>query len=244
MCEVMPVNRTLGLFERYKQVVMTGEPLAYEFAVRHKDVLSTWIRLQAVKVGDGVAITASDITTRKLTEDQILHVAHHDPLTGLLNRSLLRDRIGQAMEQARRNRTSAAVFFIDLDGFKKLNDTMGHSAGDSLLIQVGDRLRCAVRSSDSVIRIGGDEFVVVMPGLTAPTDAQQCAFTLLTSLQTPLWIGETLAPVTCSIGGAVFPGSATEIDELLEKADQALYSAKSLGKNQFHISAQGNRQKA
>jgi diguanylate cyclase (GGDEF)-like protein len=143
------------------------------------------------------------------------------------------------MEQARRSRKSAAVFFIDLDGFKQLNDSMGHAAGDGLLIEVGERLRSVVRSSDSVIRIGGDEFVVVMPGLSAPSDAGRCAYSLLTAVQAPMWIGEMLAPVTCSVGCAVFPGSATEIDDLLAKADQALYTAKSMGKNRFHIFAEG-----
>ncbi|MGD0798441.1 MAG: diguanylate cyclase [Acidobacteriaceae bacterium] len=235
MCEVLPINRTLGLFDRYKQVVLTGEPLAYEFPIRHKDVLSSWVRVQAVKVQDGVAITASDITPRKLTEEQIVHIAHHDPLTGLLNRNLLRDRIGQAIVQARRNRTSAVVFFIDLDGFKRANDTMGHAAGDSLLVAVGRRLMDAVRSSDSVIRMGGDEFVVVMPGLTRASDAVLCAGLLLSSLQLPTCLGETPVTVTGSIGGAVYPETSEDVDALLFHADRALYEAKAAGKNRFHI---------
>jgi diguanylate cyclase (GGDEF)-like protein len=235
MCKVLPINRTLGLFDRYKQVVLTGEPLVYEFPIRHKDVLGSWLRVQAVKVEDGIAITASDITARKLTEEQIVHIAHHDPLTGLLNRSLLRDRMEQAIAQARRNRTSAAVFFIDLDGFKKANDTLGHAAGDSLLVAVGTRLRNAVRSSDSVIRMGGDEFVVVMPGLTRPSDAYVCATLLLASLQLPTCLGETPVRVTGSIGGAVYPETSEDVDALLFHADSALYEAKSLGKNRFHV---------
>lgn len=235
MCEVLPVNRTLGLFDRYKQVVLTGAPLAYEFPIRSKDVLSSWLRVQAVKVGDGVAITASDITARKVTEERIVHLAHHDPLTGLLNRSMLRDRIGQAIAQARRSRTSAAVFFIDLDGFKKANDTMGHAAGDSLLVAVGTRLKNAVRSSDSVIRLGGDEFVVVMPGLTRASDAVLCAGLLLSSLQLPTCLGDTPVTVTGSIGGAIYPETSEDVDALLFHADRALYEAKSLGKNRFHI---------
>jgi diguanylate cyclase (GGDEF)-like protein len=235
MCEVLPINRTLGLFDRYKQVVTTGEPLAYEFPVRHKDVLSSWVRVQAVKVEDGIAITASDISARKLMEEQIVHIAHHDPLTGLLNRTMLRDRIGQAIAQARRSRTSVAVFFIDLDGFKRANDTMGHASGDSLLVAVATRLTDAVRSSDSVIRMGGDEFVVVMPGLTRATDATLCAELLLASLQLPTCLSETPVSVTASIGGAVYPETSEDVDALLFHADRALYMAKSLGKNRFHL---------
>jgi diguanylate cyclase (GGDEF)-like protein len=235
MCEVLPINRTLGLFQRYKQVVLTGAALAYEYPLRDQEAIASWIRVQAVKVGDGVAITASDITERKQREDAVYHLAHHDPLTGLLNRSLLRDRIGLAIEQARRCRNAAAVFFIDLDGFKQINDTMGHAAGDRLLVSVGVRLKAAVRSSDSVIRIGGDEFVVVMPGLTTPSDILPCARALLRSLALPLQIGDTPVAVSCSIGGVVYPRFATDIDDLLSKADLALYTAKSLGKNRYHI---------
>jgi diguanylate cyclase (GGDEF)-like protein len=234
MCEVLPVNRTLGLFARYKQVVLTGEPLAYEFAVRHKDVLSSWLRIQAVKVGDGVAITASDITSRKRSQQETDYLAHHDPLTGLLNRTLLNEKIEQAMEYARRTHTYAAVFFVDLDGFKNVNDVMGHAAGDSLLIAVGARLKHAVRSSDSVFRLGGDEFVVVMPGLMKPSNALLCAGTLWSSLQLPTCLGSTPVTVTGSIGGAIYPDSG-DVDTLLRNADSALYVAKGLGKNRFHI---------
>jgi diguanylate cyclase (GGDEF)-like protein len=239
MCEVLPLNRTLGLFPRYKQVVLSGEPMSYEFPVPHQNIPASWVRVQAVKVGDGVAITASDISDRKQREDQVFHLAHHDPLTGLLNRSLLRDRIGLAIEQAHRSRNAAAVFFIDLDGFKQINDTMGHAAGDRVLVGVGARLKAAVRSSDSVIRIGGDEFVVVMPGLTTPSDVFPCARALLISLQLPIQIDDTQIQIGCSIGAVVYPQSALEIDDLLSKADLALYTAKNLGKNRYHIFSEG-----
>jgi diguanylate cyclase (GGDEF)-like protein len=235
MCDVLPINRTLGLFQRYRQVVLSGEPLAYEFPIRNQDIIASWIRVQAVKVGDGIAITASDITERKEREDHVFHLAHHDPLTGLLNRSLLRDRIGLAIEQARRSRNAAAVFFIDLDGFKHINDTMGHATGDRLLVAVGARLKAAVRSSDSVIRIGGDEFVVVMPGLTTPSDILPCARALLMSLALPLEIDGAAVRISCSIGGVVYPRFAIDTDDLLAKADLALYTAKNLGKNRYHI---------
>jgi diguanylate cyclase (GGDEF)-like protein len=237
MCEVLPVNRTLGLFARYREVVLTGRPLEHEFSIRDKNVLSSWIRIQAVKLGDGVAITASDITARKLNEQQIIHSASHDPLTGLLNRTLLRERITHAIELSSRNHTSTAVFFLDLDGFKQINDSLGHRTGDNLLIQVAARLRAAIRSTDSVIRLGGDEFVVVIPGLANPCDAQPFGEKLVAAMQQPVWVEGLALEITCSIGGALYPGAATNVDDLLAKADIALYDAKHHGKNGCRIYA-------
>ena len=235
MCELQPVNRTLGLFERYKQVVSTGEPMVCELSVHDKDLNQAWIRVQAVKVRDGVAITTSDITARKQNEERILHLAHHDPLTGLLNRSLLSDRIGQAIEQSRRNGTMAAISLIDLDLFKHVNDTYGHGAGDCVLVTVASRLTNAVRALDSVVRIGGDEFIVVMPELKRLADAQRVAEKMLLALQAPICIEGQSIRISCSIGIAIYPDAAADVEALLSQADTAMYTAKGLGKNQYRI---------
>jgi diguanylate cyclase (GGDEF)-like protein len=235
MCDVVPINRTLGLFERYKQVVLSGDPLAYEFAIQEKDVPLAWIRIQAVKVRDGVAITSSDITARRLHDERILYLAHHDSLTGLLNRSMLSDRIDQAIEYAKRHAGKAAAFMVDLDKFKQINDTLGHAAGDSVLATVAARLKNVIRAADSIIRVGGDEFVVVIGELRQFSDARIFGEKLVAALQPPMSIGDALHSVTCSVGGAVYPDSAIDRDALLSKADLALYAAKEQGKNQFHI---------
>ena len=237
MCELQPLNRTLGLFERYRQVVTTGEPMVCELSVHDKDLKQAWIRVQAVKVRDGVAITTSDITARKQNEEHILHLAHHDPLTGLLNRSLLSDRIGQALEQSRRNGTMAAISLIDLDLFKYVNDTFGHAAGDCVLVTVASRLTSVVRALDSVVRIGGDEFIVVMPELKRHADAQRVAEKMLLAIQAPILIEGQSIRISCSIGIAIYPDSADDVEALLSQADTAMYTAKGLGKNQYRVSA-------
>jgi diguanylate cyclase (GGDEF)-like protein len=242
MCELQPLNRTLGLFERYKQVVTSGEPMVCELSVHDKDLNQAWIRVQAVKVRDGVAITTSDITARKQNEERILHLAHHDPLTGLLNRSLLSDRIGQALEQSRRNGTMAAISLIDLDLFKQVNDTYGHAAGDCVLVTIASRLTSAVRALDSVVRIGGDEFIVVMPELKRVADAQRVAEKMLLAIQSPILIEGQSVRISCSIGIAVYPESAGDVEALLSEADTAMYTAKGLGKNQYQIAGSPGRQ--
>lgn len=235
MCEVLPVNRALGLFERYKTVVNTGQPLVYEFRVVDKDVKSSWIRIQAVKLRDGVAITASDITSRKRSETQILHQAHHDPLTGLVNRALLDDRVEQAIERAKRRGGKAGIYLIDLDGFKQINDQFGHATGDGVLILAASRLKDSVRASDSVIRIGGDEFVVVVLDLNQMTDIEYCACKIVQALSEPMPVGGNMVQVTCSLGIALYPDSAVTVEALLSSADTAMYRAKQAGKNRFAV---------
>jgi diguanylate cyclase (GGDEF)-like protein len=233
--ETFPVMRELGLFDRYKQVAMTGEPMALEFPIQDKSILSGWMRVQAVKVRDGVCITASDITKRKSNEDQLVYLAQHDPLTGLLNRSLLRERIAEAMEHARIHHRFVGVFLIDLDHFKTINDTIGHAAGDCVLVAVAGRICDAVRAADSVIRIGGDEFIVIMGGIAASESIHVCADKLLTIFKEPVNSSGELIKVTGSIGGAVFPGAAETVQDLVSCADQAMYVAKMRGKNQAEI---------
>jgi diguanylate cyclase (GGDEF)-like protein len=235
MCDLLPINRPLGLFDRYKQVVLSGESLAYEFALEKKDEPTAWIRVQAVKVRDGVAITRSDITVRKLHDEKLQYIAHHDPLTGLLNRSMLSDRIDQAIEYAKRHASKAAVFLVDLDKFKQINDSFGHAAGDTVLTTVAARLKSVIRAADCVIRIGGDEFVVVIGELRQLSDVGVLGKKLVAALQPPISIGDAPHAVTCSIGGAVYPDSALDRDALLSNADLALYTAKEQGKNCFHL---------
>jgi PAS domain-containing protein len=146
MCELLPVNRTLGLFDLYKHVTLTGEPLVHEFPVQDRDVRSNWIRIQAVKLKDGLVITASDITLRKRMEELTISEGQHDSLTGLLNRRVLKDRIEQAMLRTDRQKQMMSVFVIDLDSFKTINDTLGHAAGDETLATL--HARCRFRNSD------------------------------------------------------------------------------------------------
>jgi diguanylate cyclase (GGDEF)-like protein/PAS domain S-box-containing protein len=230
MCELFPVTLTTGLLEQYKRVVITGEPLVREVLFKDETINALWLRIQVVKVGDGIAINASDITSRKQNEERILHLAQHDDLTGLPNRSLMCDRIGQAIERARRFGGRVAVFLVDLD--------CGHAVGDGVLVTVAVRLKAAVRATDSVIRMGGDEFVVVMPDITDQLDMTECATKILNALHSNIEVGGHSIRTTCSVGLAVYPDSAETVDQLLLRADTAMYVAKRNGKNQYSVAPQ------
>jgi diguanylate cyclase (GGDEF)-like protein len=235
MREIRPMMHDLGHFELYKQVCLTGVPLIHEFKYVEATGSDKWVRIQAVKLREGVAITSSNITARKADEERILHLAQHDPLTGLINRNLLSDRIGQALERVKRHGGKAGVFLIDLDNFKMINDTLGHAAGDTVLVTVAKRLKGVVRATDSVSRIGGDEFVILIEETGVVADLERCAEKMLEAFLQPIQVGEQSLMVTCSVGMAVYPDSAESIDELLTRADVAMYSAKHRGKNQFDV---------
>ena len=175
-------------------------------------------------------------TTRRLlvrTEEsrlRIEHLAHHDALTGLPNRRLFEDRLVQARAVAARARRRLALLYRDLDGFKDINDSLGHRAGDDLLKGVADRLRTTVRGGDTIARIGGDEFAVVQVELRTPTDAATLADRLMTAASAPMRIGQQELVVGTSVGIAIFPDDGSTADELRANADVALYSAKSSGR--------------
>lgn len=235
MSEVLPANRELGLFDLYKHVVLTGKPLVHELAKVDQVGCSSWMRVQAVKLRDGVVITLSDITLRKREEERTVFRAEHDPLTALPNRSVLRDRVESGLSWAKRHEGMLAVFLIDLDGFKAINDSLGHAAGDEALIIVASRLTKCMREVDSVIRVGGDEFIIVMPELRRQSDAEVLAARILDVLRTPMHIEDQDVCVTSSIGVALFPQSARTTKELLARADGAMYLAKRGGKNKYEI---------
>ncbi|RXH58234.1 diguanylate cyclase domain-containing protein [Granulicella sibirica] len=231
LCELLPIVRTTGLFDAYKRVVETGEPFVAEVPIHAESVLSEWIRVQAVRLEDGVAITASDVTERKLNEERLLHLAQHDPLTGLSNRTLLNDRISQAIERVKRFGGKISVCMIDLDSFKPVNDEHGHQVGDQVLMQTAQRLLSAVRATDSVIRVGGDEFVVVLPDNEAQSGIRQVSKKILAAISKPMVIEGQTFRVKCSLGIAIYPDDATEVQGLLSFADQAMYKMKTASKD-------------
>ena len=376
LCSVMAVNREGRLFSRYCKVVTTGEPLNEELPVTQSKIKAAWIRYQVVKLGDGLAITCSDISAEKATQekykhlaeftdslvqnapfsivatdthgvitamnvaaekltgysreelvgkspltllhdekeltaraceldsegqgeregfdvltagavagemeekewtlvrrdgartpvhlamravtsdngevsgfvgiafditerkqmlDYVTHLATHDQLTGLVGRALLQDKTVQAVDMARRYGTKVAVFMIDLDQFKRINDSLGHAAGDQILIETASRLRRAVRSTDIVARVGGDEFVVVMPDITSVADVEQCAANLVAKLAPEISLDEHLMQVTASVGVCIYPDFAADAKHLLKRADSAMYAAKENGRNQHQI---------
>ncbi len=179
-----------------------------------------------------------DITVRRLAEDQIRKLAHFDPLTNLPNRTLLMDRMEQALAGASRNQSRTGVIFLDLDHFKLVNDELGHHAGDLLLQQVAERIRESVREVDTVSRLGGDEFVVVLPELHEMDDATLITQKLLAVLSREYVVSGRAVNVTPSLGVSIFPDHGRDAMVLLRHADYAMYQAKQSGRNNYRLFAQ------
>jgi len=182
--------------------------------------------------------TGRDITEQKRAEEQIRHMAHYDALTELPNRMLLHDRIGQAIAQAQRNQEVLAVLFIDLDRFKTVNDSLGHAVGDRLLKTVAGRLESCTRGSDTIARIGGDEFVVLLGDLKEPEDAGHVAQKVLDALAEPLMIDGHELKVTPSVGICAYPHDGQDVETLMRNADTAMYYAKQMGRNNYQFFTQ------
>jgi diguanylate cyclase (GGDEF)-like protein/PAS domain S-box-containing protein len=175
-----------------------------------------------------------DISEKKRMEEEIHFLAYHDPLTHLPNRMLFRDRVQQAIAQAQRSQSKLAVMFIDLDGFKAVNDMYGHNNGDCLLEQVAERIRLCVRAGDTVARLGGDEFTVLLHDVKDTASVERVAQKLLEVAVQPYALEDKQsATVSSSVGISIFPEDGNNFDTLLSRADQAMYEAKQGGKNRY-----------
>lgn len=178
-----------------------------------------------------MCVVARDISPRRLAERQLIHTATHDPLTNLVNRLLLYDRLAQELARARRHSKKIALMNIDLDRFKRVNDTLGHAVGDQLLKAVGVRLKSILRESDTLARIGGDEFTIVLPDISQEDDAFRIAESILQVLRKPFDLESFKIPITVSIGVAFYPSDGKDSEALMKAADLAMYGAKSKGGN-------------
>jgi diguanylate cyclase (GGDEF)-like protein/PAS domain S-box-containing protein len=172
-------------------------------------------------------------TELKLSEDRLRYLAYHDTLTGLPNRKLFEERLSQSMEWANQNHQLIALLFLDLDGFKQINDTKGHDVGDLLLQTVAERLKRCLRSSDTVSRLGGDEFTVILPGIPCLPDVARVAEKILSTINQPFVLQGHKVRISTSIGISVYPLNGEDIETLIKNADTAMYSAKELGKNNY-----------
>ena len=186
----------------------------------------------------GYLAMAHDVTQRRHAEDQLQHVAMHDALTTLPNRNMLQDLLKASLLQAEREGLHMAMMFLDLDRFKKFNDTLGHHIGDSILIEVARRLRSAMRTSDIVARLGGDEFVVLLPRISEIADGERVAQKVLDLFAEPLRVGPHELRVTPSIGLALYPEHGHDSITLMRHADLAMYQAKNAGRNRVAIYSQ------
>jgi len=182
----------------------------------------------------GTYVVARDITERLATEKLIHYQAYHDLLTNLPNRALFQDRLANTISNARREDDKLAVLFLDLDRFKVVNDTLGHSVGDELLKQVGIRLKSCLREGDTVARLGGDEFIVLLPNVESAKVASVVGQKLLDAIKSAFMVEGNEIFVTCSIGIALYPEDGTTADELIKNSDTAMYFTKDKGKNSFN----------
>jgi len=213
---------------------LEGHPLAYQRNVQLDSGGQRCIEVKLVpRVAEqgqilGCYSMAIDITEQKQAEERIQHLAHHDSLTGLPNRLLFNDRLGQAISLAKRDTHQFALLYLDLDRFKLVNDSLGHGAGDQLLIDVADRLRHQVRESDTVARIGGDEFAVILRDIAGREVVAPVAEKIIGALTAPFHLGSQnqKADIGVSIGIGIYPADGQDIDTLIRQADTAMYSAK------------------
>lgn len=206
---------------------------------KNGEIYPQWLGISAVKTAQGSVSgyigVFMDISEYKETQQRIEHLAHHDPLTGLPNRTLLRDRFHQIRAFAIRQECLAGMLYLDLDHFKNINDSMGHPAGDELLLETARRLKECVRDVDTVSRIGGDEFVILLSEITAAENMLDISLKVLHALAEPFDIQQTQFNLSCSIGISIYPQDGDDFDTLLQKADTALYQAKNNGRNNYQF---------
>lgn len=235
LTEVRPFMVNSGLIHHYREVVRTGIAYASEIFVDDEAIKGTWLNIQVVRLGNGIAVTSRDVTEHRRRSDHVHYLAHHDHLTGLANRTLLHERLRQAILRGQNLGQRIAVFLIDIDNFKQINDSLGHADGDILLATVGQRLLSSVRESDTVARMGGDEFVIVMPEFHTIRDVERCGEQIIRNASQPVEISGGRISLTLSVGVAVFPENGGTAEELLRNADAAMYSVKNSGRNSLCV---------
>jgi diguanylate cyclase (GGDEF)-like protein/PAS domain S-box-containing protein len=183
----------------------------------------------------GAVMVFRDVTQARAMSQRLTYLAHHDYLTDLPNRLVLNDRVAQAMAAARRQQKQLAVLFVDVDRFKHINDSLGHAIGDQLLLSVAGRLVASVRSSDTVSRQGGDEFVVLLSTIAHAEDAALSANKILTALSMPHHVKEHDLQITVSVGVGIYPADGTDAETLVKNADIAMLNAKDNGRNNYQF---------
>src|ERR1039457_2423104 len=235
-----------GTADRYraddKLVMEQGSTkLNYDETQSRPDGSLLWLRTNKLPLWDregkviGVIGTYEDITERKVAEERVQYLAYYDALTGLPNRTLLQDRLTKALASARRRKDKVALLFLDLDRFKTINDSLGHSVGDLVLQQVAERLKRSAREQDTVARLGGDEFLIVLTGVKDIADAAVAAERIMDTMTAEFVVQGHSLGVSCSLGISIFPEHGTDGETLIKNADAAMYSAKDNGRNNFRF---------
>ncbi len=228
------------MYHIFNQIYRTGKPekvTDYEIIKKDGTILVLELSTSLMQDSSGQPIgfrgVARDITDRKLAEDKLAYMATHDPLTGLPNRVLFNDRFTLALAHAQRDQKKMAVMLLDLDRFKDVNDSLGHKVGDLLLQNVSERLTGLLRKGDTIARMGGDEFLFLLPEIVWAEDAATVALKVLETFREPFLLEANELNITTSVGVAMYPDDGEDIDELLKNVDIAMYHAKEKGRNNF-----------
>lgn len=224
----------------WKTIKATGQWTGEIWNKRKNDELyPEWLSISAIYDDEGKVILYSsvcrDLSERLKLEEKIRHQAFHDALTGLPNRLLFQERLEKSLAAAKRTQKLLATIFLDLDGFKKINDTLGHDVGDLLLQVVAQRLLVSVRSSDTVARMGGDEFTIILTEMDKIEDAEAVAQKVLETVGKPFILNGHAIQVTTSIGISLYPQNGQDVQTLMKQADIAMYVAKGAGKNNYRF---------
>jgi diguanylate cyclase (GGDEF)-like protein/PAS domain S-box-containing protein len=235
--------------EKWRELKAEGSWIGENWKRRRDgDAFAVWESASAIEAADGGHLSYifmfQDITDRKLFSQRLEHLAHYDPLTRLPNRRLLADRVGHAIQRAGRSQGQHALLFIDLDQFKRINDTVGHAAGDKLLTVVATRLTGCVRASDTVARLGGDEFAILLEDIGEPFDAERVAEKILAALAAPVCLEDRDWYIGASIGIGLSPRDGEDMSTLLKNADTAMYRAKEDGRHCFRFFNEGMAEQA
>ncbi len=234
--EVFPGIAEFGLLEVFRRVWKSGAAEHFPVSFYQDGRIAGWRENYIYKLPNGEVVAIyDDVTQQKQAEEQLHHLAHYDTLTALPNRTLFADRLRQALGNARRDKVHIALMFLDLDKFKPVNDTFGHDVGDLLLKEAALRMQRCVRESDTVSRIGGDEFVVLLPTVEAEQDAMRIAKKMLHTLERPFELADHCICISASIGIAVYPEHGDDEKLLTRHADVAMYYAKTGGRNDARL---------
>lgn len=242
LLQTLPSTAAATLLEMYRRVVDAGEPLVlddFAFPVRTRDGEEHHFDVRATRVGDGVSHTWRDVSDRHRAQEILFDRATHDALTGLANRSRLAEELDRALGVAHGAPHLLAVLLVDVDRFKEVNDTFGHAVGDELLRVAARRLEVGCRAGDLVARLGGDEFLVVMPRVDEPDEAVAAAERLVRRFREPIDLVGQRMHLTLSVGVALATGDEP-VDEVLRRADVALYAAKGAGRDRVELYMEGS----
>ena len=245
--EVLPQDVALQAMHYVKRALQTGEMQSFEYQLMMTDTTYYYEARIAACGADEVLAIVRDISERKESEKEIIRLAYYDGLTGLPNRVLFKDRLGVAVSRAQRNRTNFVIMFLDIDHFKRINDTLGHNIGDMILQGVAERLTHCLRKTDSIsrkvcdseittiARMGGDEFTILITDIDKPYDSAYVAQRICDFLARPFEIGSHVIYITVSIGITIYPSDSDDVDTLLKNADTAMYHAKDRGRNNYQF---------